>query len=336
MSKLKDLHPQKDLFVVDLADVAPRDDMASMEHPLFSLATKPDQRHLTYETETTALKIVPSGEGLPTIFDKDILIYCISKLIDAQNRGEEVSNTVRFTAHDMLKATNRRTDGDSYQRLEKAFTRLGGTLYKTNIMAGDHVEKRQFSLIGDGSGFVFKDNKAMRLDYCEIVLSEWVMSSIRGGDVLAISPEYFKLRRPLERRLYEIARKHCGNQKSFEIGMAKLQAKTGSNAPLNKFRMNMREIIKADNTPFYRFEIGERDKMIIRPRSVISELTADIRLPEWAEEKARQVAIEKGRDYHAMRSEWLAFTKQRAAQGVVVDNAGAAFVGFAKSLKKLR
>jgi hypothetical protein len=46
MSLFPDRHPQKDFFILDIADVVPKDDTASMEHPLFSLATKPDMRHL--------------------------------------------------------------------------------------------------------------------------------------------------------------------------------------------------------------------------------------------------------------------------------------------------
>lgn len=48
MSLFPDRHPQKDFFILDIADVVPKDDTASMEHPLFSLATKPDMRHLLY------------------------------------------------------------------------------------------------------------------------------------------------------------------------------------------------------------------------------------------------------------------------------------------------
>jgi len=74
MALLPIRHPQKDFFVLDIQDVLPKDDLASMEHPLFSLATKPDMRHLEYRSGDNVLKIMPSGIGLPTIFDKDILI----------------------------------------------------------------------------------------------------------------------------------------------------------------------------------------------------------------------------------------------------------------------
>ena len=90
MALLPDRHPQRDFFVLDLSDVVPKDDTASMEHPLFSLATKPDMRHLEYRSSDTVLKIVPSGRGLPTIKDKDILIFCISQLMQKKNKGEKI------------------------------------------------------------------------------------------------------------------------------------------------------------------------------------------------------------------------------------------------------
>ena len=41
-------HPHHELFVCDVLDAIPKDDLASMEHPVFSLATKPDTRILRY------------------------------------------------------------------------------------------------------------------------------------------------------------------------------------------------------------------------------------------------------------------------------------------------
>lgn len=42
-----------------------------------------------------------------------------------------------------------------------------------------------------------------------------------------LAPDYFNLRKPIERRIYEIARKHCGDQELFKIGLEKLQLKVG-------------------------------------------------------------------------------------------------------------
>ena len=42
-------HPTPDVFVCDVFDGALKSDQASLEHPLFSLATKPDHRIRRYE-----------------------------------------------------------------------------------------------------------------------------------------------------------------------------------------------------------------------------------------------------------------------------------------------
>lgn len=329
-------HPQRDFFVLDIADVVPKDDTASMEHPIFSLATKPDHRHLTYENGDQKLKIVPSGNGLPTIFDKDVLIFCVSQLMHMKNQGKAVGKTVRFSARELMMATNRKTGGVEYQRLEDAFVRLAGTQFVTNIRTGGKAQTRVFSLIESGSGFVFKDDERMRLDYCEVILSDWLMRAIETNEVVTISPDYFRLRRPLERRLYEIARKHCGKSPKWQIGLEKLQTKTGSNAPLKRFRLNLRQIIEEDNTPFYRMELTENDLVVFRPRSVKLEIEKDIFIPEWADDQARKHARDKGWDFYVLRDNWLNFARTETARGNPPKDAGASFVGYCKQAKNLR
>lgn len=335
MALLPDRHPQKDFFILDISDVVPKDDTASMEHPMFSLATKPDMRHLLYKNGENSLEIIPSSLGLPSIKDKDILIFCISQLMHRKNRGEEIGKRVRFSARELMMATNRNTDGREYKRVEKAFQRLQGTQFKTSIRTGSKKEVRIFSLIDEG-GYVMREEGEWRLDYCEVVLSDWFMRAIEANEVVSISEDYFRLRRPLERRIYEIARKHCGNQKRWHIKLSNLQDKTGSNAPLKKFRLNIRQIIESDHLPFYRLELTSDDLVIFRPRQNRVITTTDIVLPEWAEEKAREIAREKGWDYHALRANWMDFAHQSTGKGNPPQNAGAAFVAYCKKQEILR
>jgi len=335
MSLLPNRHPNLDFFVLDIADAVPKDDMASMEHPLFSLATKPDLRHLEYRSGDNVLKIRPSGLGLPTIFDKDILIFAVSQLMHRKNRGEAIGDTVRFSARELCIATNRQIGGDHYKRLENAFARLQGTQFVTNVRTGGKIETRIFSLIDEG-GFVRTDDEKFRLDYCEVKLSRWLMRAIESDQVVTISNDYFRLRRPLERRLYEIARKHCGSKAKWQIGLTTLQNKTGSNAPIKRFRHNLREIIKADVTPFYRFELDDKDLVIVRPRTASVTIAPDIKIPEWADEKARSAARDLGWDYQALRRNWLEFAKAETAKGNPPKNAGAAFVAYCNKQDSLR
>lgn len=328
MTKLPDRYPQKDFFVCDIADVILKSDTASMEHPLFSLATKPDMRHLHYENGENTLDISPSGMGLPTIFDKDVLVFCISQFMHHKNQGLPYGNRVHFSAREMMMATNRKTGGIEYKRLEQALQRLVGTTFTTNIATNEGRETWIFSMINEGR-LVEKNG---RLDYCDVVLSDWLMDAIEGDSVLTLSKDYFFIRRPLERRIYEIARKHCGHQKQWKIGLEKLQLKTGSNAPLKRFRLNLRQIITEDDTPDYRIELTTDDMVIVRPRSQRKMLADAIRIPPWAEEKAREVCQQKGQDYYGVEAEWKEFARTKEPP----KNAGGAFVGFCKAKPKLR
>ena len=69
----------RDFFVCDFLGAVPKHDLASMEHPLFSLSTRPDRRILSYRHNDIDVTVTPSVKGRATIFDADILIFCISQ-----------------------------------------------------------------------------------------------------------------------------------------------------------------------------------------------------------------------------------------------------------------
>ena len=99
MSLLPERHPDLDFFVLYLSDAVPKGDLATMEHPLFSLATKPDMRHLEYRNGDNVLKIRPSPLGLLTIFDKDILIFIINQLMARKKKAEITTLSARTDWH---------------------------------------------------------------------------------------------------------------------------------------------------------------------------------------------------------------------------------------------
>jgi plasmid replication initiation protein len=84
---------------------------------------KPDTRILRYEHRNVKVEIAPSVRGLATIYDKDILIYCISQLMAKKNAGEPLAQTLHLNAHELLVWTNRETSGDAYRRLKESFER---------------------------------------------------------------------------------------------------------------------------------------------------------------------------------------------------------------------
>jgi hypothetical protein len=85
---------QGDFFVCDFFEPLPKGDLGTMEHPVFSLATRPDRRVLDYTHNGVEVTVTPSVKGRATIHDKDILIFCISQLMAALNAGRDVSRTL--------------------------------------------------------------------------------------------------------------------------------------------------------------------------------------------------------------------------------------------------
>lgn len=241
---LPDRYPTPDLFVCDIFDAVPKGDMASMEHPIFSLSTKPDRRQRRYELNGNFVEITPSVLGGATIHDRDILIYCISQLIAAANDGRQVTSTVRFRAFDLLTATNRMTNGQGYDGLKAALERLRGTTISTNITTGGQEQLDVFGLIDRAK--IVRQTRDGRMQEVEIELSEWVFNAIRSNEVLTLHRDYFRLRKPLERRIYELARKHCGSKLEWRIGLELLQKKCGSTSTSREFKRLLQGIVEAD------------------------------------------------------------------------------------------
>lgn len=102
----------------------------------------------------------------------------------------------------------------------------------------------------------------------EVTLPDWLYEAITKTKVLQISPDYFRIRKAIDRRLYEIARKHCGNQHEFIISLDKLYSKTGSTAALSKFRFNIKQLAKTNDLPDYEILFSATtDKVIFKNRN---------------------------------------------------------------------
>ena len=258
-------HIDRDFFLCDLFDYALKDDGVSMEAPIFTLATKPDVSEWHWESKdgSKAITVTPSVKGRATQFDKDVLIYVVSQMTEALNRGRPDANnrTVRFTVYDYLVSTNKAINGRSYERLSETFERLRGTTLKTNIQTGGTRTREIFGLI-ERAKIVEKSPKDQRMVAVEVTLSEWLFNAVQAHEVLTLHPDYFRLRKPLERRVYELARKHCGHQTTWSISLELLQDKAGSKCSLREFRRMVRGIIDADTLPSYRLILDGTDKAI--------------------------------------------------------------------------
>ena len=306
-SPLLPMRHHADFFVADIVDAAFKGDQTSMEHPVFSLSKKRDMNIRRYENGDKWMEVRPSGTGMATVFDRDILIYCISQISAAINEGRPVQQTIRLRAYDLLVATNRDASGRGYAGLDEALSRLRGTEIRTNIPINDRVAL-------DGRGLIetytlIRENRENgRLLEIEVKLSDWVYKAATSQEVLTLNRRYFQLAKPLERRLYEIARKHVGQQSEFRVGIDKLQAKCGSQSTTKEFRRMFEMILKTDlehdHMPDYRFEL-DGSIVTIRPKAAAAHPTLPglfVRLKPATYDKAREVA--PGWDIHALEAEW--------------------------------
>lgn len=330
-------HPESDLFICDLGDVIPKCDMASMEHPLFTLSTKRDLTIRRYEHNDVSVIISPSALGMATIFDKDVLIYAISKLMAGLNRGETLGRTVRFKAYDMLVCTNRHTGGRDYGLLKEAFNRLRGTSIETTIKTNGREHTKGFGLID--SYEVIREDKKKRMVDVEITLSEWLYSAVVGKEVITINRSYFRLRKPIERRIYEIARKHCGKKERWVIGVNKLHKKVGSSGTVRKFKLTLKKIIEnnlltdSENNHFPDYVISLEDNNVIFSsragfKRAIEQDRDRPRISSETIEKVKKIVINKF-DVYQLESEWIEYWENSGSPEL--KNANAAFMGFCKN-----
>lgn len=249
MSQPPNTIDQLDLFVADIIDIAPKGDLHSMEYPIFAISSKPDIKPFRYESANgNWLEIIPSINGRATIHDKDMLLYCFGQVAEALNRGKEVTRRIKITAYDYLVSTNRTTDGKSYAGIKDTLARLRGTTFISNISNQEKKKGDVFGLIDSGTMVTDKNG---RLEYVEVVLSEHLFASITNNRILTYNRDYFKLRSPYNRRMYELCRKHCGNQTYWEIGLETLYAKFGVKSELREFRRKIKELVKEQNIPDY-------------------------------------------------------------------------------------
>lgn len=214
-----------------------------MAYNFFSL-TRDHQTELPYYDDgKVSIEVVGTKFGIANIWDKEVLIYLESLLQDRINRGEPPSPIFQFTANDLFRITGTKAAGTAYERLEAALDRLKSTTVKTNLLDADGEGSevtRSFSWIDDYKIVWRKNRKSMQS--IRVVLGYRLYNAIlKKNHVLTYDSRYFKLC-PLEKRLYEIARAHCGDQPGFKMGIEKLRLRVGMTIPLRHFKSKLQAI----------------------------------------------------------------------------------------------
>jgi plasmid replication initiation protein len=249
--------PQVDLFLDQLVDAPIKDERALMEFPFFSLQKRPRKEPFIYDDGQVRIVIEPGPKGIATIYDKDVLIYLASMISDRIERGMPVDRTIQFAGYDFFKVTGRSSGKHAYELFLDALHRLRSTNITTTIAAGGDTERRGFGWIEDWRVIERTNKNGKRvMAGVEVTLNRWMFNAIvKDRRVLTINRDYFALTKGLERRLYELARKHVGHQTEWFIGLARLAEKCGTTDTLRKFKFRLAEIAAANTIPDYRVEL---------------------------------------------------------------------------------
>jgi len=361
---------QVDLFLDQLVDGAPfKDDRALMEHPWFSLTKQPRKTPFEYNRGGVEIRIEPGAKGMASIWDKDLLMYLGSIINDKIERGEPVpaDRKIKFSAHDFLRATKRQTSKRGYDLFLDCLERLDGTRIRTNVASAKERTRQGFGWI---ESYKIHERKTKSgksvMAAVEVTLNEWMFKAIViDRRVLTISPRYFDLSKGLERRLYELARKHCGQQRSWLIGIPSLKEKCGSDREERKFRAELKKIIEDGTVPDYSLRLDKASKFDspfksrnpndwmlevrpLRPRSdelamhngeadgdtSEQELISDSKLISARPKKLSIDTINDARerfpgwDIEQIERAWISYTEEK---GQVLKSPEKAFFAFAKS-----
>ena len=254
MDARTDPHPVRDFFINDLIDYAPKDDQELMQRPFFSIAKQKRNKPIEYTSADGTIWVKVEANptyGMATIWDADILIWCISRLMMSVKKGtNDIDGVIHTTPYQLLKGIARETGGEDYKKLMAALTRLQTTRVETNIRKG----RRKFASFHyidsvEGQGDLGSEEQLKSLS---IRVPEWLLHGIREGAVLTLDREYFLLKGGIERAVYRAARKHAGSQRTgWTCRLSVLHEKTGSEAPLKGFTFRMRKLMDKDQLPRY-------------------------------------------------------------------------------------
>ncbi|CAA2931358.1 hypothetical protein ARSQ2_02511 [Arsenophonus endosymbiont of Bemisia tabaci Q2] len=99
-------------------------------------------------------------------------------------------------------------------------------------------------------------------------MPDWLYQAITKTKVLQINSDFFRIRKAIDRQIYEIARKHCGSQHEFTISLDKLYSKIDTSSLLKEFKRKLKALLRSNDLPDYKISLDiSRDKVTFKNRN---------------------------------------------------------------------
>jgi plasmid replication initiation protein len=262
MARISRFDTQLDLFIADASFVRHADLAPLMATSWFSLSKNPRFQPIVHEYDKYRVEVRPaSDKGLATIWDHDVMIFLVSQLIGAHNRGESTSPRIRFTGYELFRFMRMKWHGGAvgkknYDLLWDALERLHGTHIHTNIKSHGQIESAdiEFYWLPHIERLKLRSQKEVGYEvHLDPKVYEWTQDV---KNALILDRGYFDLTSGLDRFLYLWGRKSAGRQQQadwterFDL----VREKSGSLLAKGQFNHLLRKSIKRNILPGYELE----------------------------------------------------------------------------------
>jgi plasmid replication initiation protein len=229
-----------------------------MAMPFFGISKSPMPESRIFDNGDVLIEVMPGALGLPTIWDKDILIYIASKRHNLRADGSLDLTKTCFRAYDFFTFCDRSPGGRSYESLVGTLHRLSTTSI-TMTIATEHgqIEHHTFSWIKSVRmpEQVVGGNRAPGQIEVEVDRRLWHAID-EDRSILARDSEYFKITSGLARRVYELVCDNIGSLASWSIDLQHLSKLTGYIDNERKdFKRSIFQLASADSLPEYHANI---------------------------------------------------------------------------------
>ncbi|PRP68546.1 hypothetical protein BUE93_21900 [Chromobacterium amazonense] len=243
----------------DVLDCGPlrqwKSDGFSLELPLFALSSRDSCERWQWQNRdgSRILQVWSESRGgrRAHLHDRELLLYFCSQLcgffFGKSHVGRSLPSSLRFSVSAFLRETGKDSGGKSYQAVLDSLQRLSQTRFQYQQQGKPIASYLLLQGWGKEEG-----GKIM------VEMAPWLLDAIRTRQVLSVDPVYLRLRKPLARRMYELARKHCGHQAEWRIGLDSLHLKCGSSSSRREFRRMLKTLLSAEVFPGYQLALDER------------------------------------------------------------------------------
>lgn len=229
-----------------------------MAMPFFGISKSALLESRIFDNGNVHIEVIPGNLGLPTIWDKGLLIYLASKLNILRAYGPHNILKVRFIGYDFFTSCDRSSGGRSYESLAATLHRLSTTSI-TMTIATEHrqIEHHNFSWIKSVRMPEQVMNGRRASGQVEVELDRRLWHAIdEDRSILARDSEYFKIKSGLARRIYELVLANIGSLGSWSIDFDNLSRLTGHTDNEKKyFKRSIFQLASVDSLPEYHTNI---------------------------------------------------------------------------------